>query len=130
LRTSERRLTTASASTVTAYVITATLRRVKETMRLDDTSTRLPDDVRQTRSRRRTPSRKSMLRRNDSRVAVARCNASPSTLRAIVLVSGTLMIVWPTFANPYAASACLIGHVSWKPFRKHPCAWASASPSS
>ena len=50
------------SSIVTSKVSTARWRWVIETIRVDSTSTRLPDGVRQTRLRRRTPSRKSRLR--------------------------------------------------------------------
>jgi hypothetical protein len=43
----------------------------------------------------------------------------------MVLLSGTLTIVCPTRAKPKASSACRIGHVSWKPLMKVPCAYAS-----
>ena len=49
-------------SIVTSSVSTARWRWVIDTIRVERTCTRLPDGVRQTRSRRSTPSRKSRLR--------------------------------------------------------------------
>ena len=49
-------------SIVTSSVRTARWRCVIDTIRVDSTRTRLPDGVRQTSDRRRTPSRKSRLR--------------------------------------------------------------------
>ena len=42
-------------------------------------------------------------------------SGSSSTYSRMILASGTFTMVWPTFANPNASSACWIGQVSWKP---------------
>ncbi len=114
-----------SSSSVTSSVITARCRSARETIRSVRTCTRLPDGVRHSRSRRSTPSRRSSARSYDGRSATGSSSGSSSTYSRITFVSGTLTMVWPTLANPYAFSACRIGHVSWKPLTNVPWEWDS-----
>ena len=116
---------TGASSGVISIVTIARWRWTRLTRRVDDTFTRLPDGVRHSRSRRKMPSRKSIDRSYSARSAVPSSNGSSSTYSFINLPSGTLTMVWPVVANPYASSACLISQVSWKPFRKVP--WLCAS---
>ena len=110
---------------VTSKVMIARWRWEKETIRGDLTLTRLPAGVRQMMSRVSSPSRKSRARSYDIRSATASNSGSSSTYSLIVLLSGTLTMVWPTRAKPKASSACRIGQISWNPLMNVPCAKVS-----
>ena len=114
-----------SSSMVTSRVMIARCRWVNETIRVEDTWTRLPPGVRQMISRRSTPSRKSSVRWYPSRSATLSSIGSSSTYSFIVLLSGTLTMVCPVRAKPNASSACRIGQISWKPLMKVPWLWVS-----
>ena len=87
------------------------------TRRCERTRTRLLAGVRHTRSHVSVPARKSSTRSYDSRSAFCRSSGSSSTYSFITLASGTLTIVWPVLAKPYASSAWWMLHDSWNPLR-------------